>query len=222
MIPSHIAIDGPVAVGKSTVGKLVARKLGYLFVDTGEMYRAIAWLAVKSNIDPYNEKIVSELLSSVRIEVVGGKSGEESRTIVNGLDVTDELRTPEVEAAVSPVSRFMEVRNFLVNKQQEIALKNKVVMIGRDIGTVVLPRAGLKIYLTATTEERTRRRFLERGCGNDEAYRKMLDSLRFRDEMDSNRSIAPLRKAEDALVIDTNSISAEGVAEEILKLVKDC
>jgi len=196
-----IAIDGPAAVGKTTLAKRLAEELGFLFVPTGAMYRAVAW-AVKHGID----------WKRARIEVRNG-----GRIFLNGRDITDELANPEIDELSSQVAVDSEVRRHLVSLQREIARGRDVVMEGRDIGTVVLPDAELKIFLWATPEERARRRLKERGG----SYEEVLEAIKRRDERDSTRADSPLRPAEDAVFINTTDKSPEEVFRMVLKLVEE-
>ncbi len=220
-IPRVIAIDGPAAAGKSTVGRKVAAALGYPFLDTGAMYRAVTWTALHRGVDLSDEEALSELASSCRIDVGPPAPGspEPSTITVDGEDVTARLRQPEVEAAVSLVSRVSGVRTALVNAQRDLAGRRPVVMAGRDIGTVVLPKADLKVYLDASPEERARRRCRELSdLGQDAAVEAVLKDLRRRDAIDSRRSVSPLRPAADAVVIDTDGLTLDEVVAAVLAL----
>ncbi len=212
--PRLITIDGPVAVGKSTVGRLLAGKLGYRFIDTGAMYRALAWKALKLGLDPEDEEGLSELARSTAMEFSG-----DGELLVDGRVVSHELRQPSVEERVSLVSRIAEVRQAMVAQQQAIARENGAVMAGRDIGTVVLPRAELKVYLEASAEERARRRYQElRQQGKAVDYASVLDDLKRRDSIDSQRAVSPLRPASDAHIIDTEGLEVEVVVDRISTL----
>jgi cytidylate kinase len=216
-----IAIDGPVAVGKSTVGRLVAERLGHRFVDTGAMYRALTWKALGLGINLKDEARLTQLAANTRIDLLPPEDGEEGdgAVLVDGCDISPEIHTPEVESGVSPVAKVAGVRKILVSQQRRMAEKSKLVMVGRDIGTVVLPQADLKVYLVASAEERARRRYQEliaRGQRKD--YPSILHDLRLRDETDSLRATSPLRPASDAEVIDTEGLSLEEVVEAIYAL----
>lgn len=216
--PSTIAIDGPVASGKSTVGRRLARRLGYRFVDTGAMYRALTWEAVRLGIDLEDEAALTRLAENTKIDI---ESSEGSSATVNGRDVTAELRSEPVERGVSPVSRVAGVRAVLVKKQQAMAEGGKIVMAGRDIGTNVLTGADLKIYLDVSVEEQARRRYNElREMGQDVEYQAILDGLTRRDRIDSSRSANPLRPAADAVRIDTDEMNEDGVVEHIMQMVE--
>jgi cytidylate kinase len=211
--PPQITIDGPVASGKSTVGKRVAGRLGYRFVDTGMMYRAATCLALERAVDLTDEAALGELARGMSIQL------EADRLLVDGQDVTDRLRSPEVGEAVSLVSRVPAVREAMVAQQRRLARDGGVVMAGRDIGTVVLPGAPLKVYLDASPEERARRRYDElRESGRDATLESVRDELALRDEIDSRRAMSPLRPAEDAIIIDTDGLSLDQVVARILEL----
>jgi len=216
--PQLIAIDGPVAVGKSTIGSLLAQKLGYFFVDSGVMYRALTWKALKTGIELEDEDKLSQLAAETNIELL---SGEKPGIFVDGKDVSDELRRQEVEKCVSLVSKVAEVRKAMVEKQRRMARKGKVVMAGRDIGTVVLPQADLKIFLVASPKERARRRYLElSNKGEKASYKVILDELMKRDKMDSQRAVSPLKPAKDAKIVDTEGLTLEQVVSKILTLIE--
>lgn len=220
--PSQIAIDGPVAAGKSAVCVQVARRLGYRFIDTGLMYRALTWLALERKIDLQDEAALARLAASasITIESTPADAPEAGRVLVDGTDVTDRLRSPEVGKAVSLVSRVPAVREAMVAIQRELARRGRVLMAGRDICTVVLPDAALKIYLDASPGERARRRHKElRGTAGERSLAQVQDELARRDAIDSGRAVSPLRTAGDAVVIDTEGLSLDQVVERILKLV---
>ena len=219
---STIAIDGPVAAGKSAVGTLLAARLGYRFIDTGVMYRAITWAALKDGLDPEDEASVTALAERSGIEVTEGDASGKSRIIVNGHDVTGVLRTKEIEQGVSLVSRFTGVRSAMVARQRALAGEGMLIMAGRDIGTVVLPDADLKIFLTASAEERARRRHQEmREAGQTVELEQVLEELLQRDKLDTERANSPLRPADGAFVLNTESIGIEQVVERIIGLAGD-
>ena len=221
--PRVIAIDGPAAAGKSTVGREIGIRLGYPFLDTGAIYRAMTWAALHRGVDLSDEDALSELAASLNIDVGSPtpESIEPSTIFVDGIDVTRFLRQPEVEAAVSLVSRVAGVRNALVKLQRDLAGRNAVVMAGRDIGTVVLPNADLKLYLDASVEERARRRFVElTALGMDLTEEDVLRDLRRRDRIDSERSVSPLRPAEDAVILDTDGLTLEKVVQRLMEIVE--
>jgi cytidylate kinase len=209
--PSTIAIDGTAASGKSTVAAFLAERLGYLYFDTGVMYRAVTLAALRRGVPIEDEAGVTALAETVPIEVRPPTvaDGRQYTVYLDGEDVTWEIRSPAVNANVSPVSAYAGVRQALTAQQRRIALAaGRVVMVGRDIGTVVLPEADLKIYLDASAEERARRRLAEaRTLGQDLTYEQVLDSVRRRDEIDSGRDCAPLRPADDAVIINTDGLS---------------
>lgn len=218
-MPSMIAIDGPVAAGKSTIGRLLARRLGYRFADTGAMYRALTWKAIRLNIDLEDEEALSRLATNTKIEL---PSTGDSGVLVNGQDITADIQNFEVEAGVSLVAKVARVREVLVKQQQRLAQGGKIVMAGRDIGTTVLPHAELKVYLVASIEKRARRRYLElieRGETAD--YHTILADLIRRDEIDSERTISPLQPASDARIIDTDGLSPQQVLSEILGMMEE-
>jgi len=221
-IPNVITIDGPAASGKSTLGKILADELGYLFFDTGVMYRAVTWAALASGIDIGDESAVSHLANTIVIDILPA-STEDGRTcdiLVDGKDVTWEIRQPDVDQNVSQVSAYPVVRDALTNQQRRIGRRGRVVMVGRDIGSVVMPKAELKIYLVATAEERARRRFHEQiERGGEESYQDILSALQKRDRIDSTREFSPLRPAEDAIILDTDQMDAGQVETQALALV---
>lgn len=222
--PSTIAIDGPAASGKSTIGALLAERLGYVYLDTGAMYRAVTWAALDRGVDVDDEDAVTRLAHSLRIEITRTRldDGRQYSVSVDGTDVTWELRSPEVDKHVSPVSAYGGVRQALTEQQRRIASQSGVVMVGRDIGTVVLPDADLKIYLDASPEVRARRRHLELLARGESAnYQNILREMQRRDRIDSNRDVAPLRAAHDAVVIDTDNLSVAQVLEAVEELVGD-
>jgi cytidylate kinase len=221
--PSIIAIDGPAASGKSTIGLRLANALDYVFFDTGVMYRAITWLALERGIDVHEEAAVTALAEETQIDVApASKSdGRACDVLVNGRDITPETRTRKVDANVSIVAAYRGVRRALSRQQRRVGQRGKIVMVGRDIGTVVLPEADLKIYLDATAEERARRRYDEIiAQGGKTDYEGILKRVMERDRIDSTRDVAPLKAAEDAVVLDSDKLTADEVFEQILALVK--
>lgn len=221
--PSIIAIDGPAASGKSTLGLKLANALGYLFFDTGVMYRAVTWLALKLDIDPRDERRVTDLAEQTQIEIAPASKadGRVCDVLIAGEDITWETRLPEVDANVSIISAYPGVRAALSRQQRRIGQRGKVVMVGRDIGTVVLPEANLKIYLDASAEERAKRRYEEIiARGGQADYNAILAMVIERDRIDSTRDIAPLKAADDAVVIDSDQLNAEQVYEQVLALCR--
>jgi cytidylate kinase len=214
-----IAIDGPAASGKSTTAKLVAERLGYNYLDTGAMYRALTLKALRQGVDGEDENKLCQLASSLKLDF----SVEDGRfkVFMNGEDVSQEIRIPQVSRMVSAVSRHPRVRRVMVGKQRKIGEKGGVVVEGRDIGTVVFLQADLKIYLDASASERAKRRMEElKGEGVNTSLSEQLAALAERDRMDSQREDSPLRKAEDAILIDTTSLSIEEEVEAVLDLIK--
>lgn len=219
-----IAIDGPAASGKTSIGKKIAQRLDYLFFDTGIMYRAVTWLAFERGIDLDDEAAVVELAETTSIDVrpASVEDGRNSDVLADGEDITWEIRRAEVDANVSQVSAYPGVRQALTTQQRRIGKRGNIVMVGRDIGTVVLPEADLKIYLDASVEERARRRYREiQEHGKQVDYRSVLISMRKRDKIDSTRDIAPLIPAEDAVVINTDLMTEKEVFDQILKMLYD-
>lgn len=221
--PSVIAIDGPAASGKSTVGEAVARALGFLYVDTGAMYRAVTQAALTRGIPVADEAAVvaltRQLAIAIRRDEVG--DGRQYTVLVDGEDVTWALRSPAVDAHVSQVSAYPEVRAVLVDEQRRMAAAGRVVMVGRDIGTVVLPTAPLKVYLDASAAERARRRYRELlARGQPADYEAILAGIRARDAVDSSRAASPLQPAADAVILDTDGKSVEQVVACVLDLAR--
>lgn len=214
-----IAIDGPAGSGKSTAAKAISRSLGFIYLDTGAMYRAVAFKALCENADTKDRNSLSAIMESLDIKIEYLDGGQ--LVFLNGKDVTSSIRAPEVSIAASDVSAVPEVRLKLTDIQREIAKTNNVVMDGRDIGTYVLPGARYKFYLTASIEERANRRYKEQlGTGYKQlSMDAVKDEMEYRDRNDSSRKLAPLRKAEDAIEIDTTGMTAEQVAEEILSYI---
>ena len=219
--PKIVAIDGPAASGKTTVGNQLAEKWEYLFFDTGVMYRAVTWLAIDQKISTKDELAVSALAEQVQIDVEPSSKddGREYDVLADGIDVTWQIRNPKVDAKVSRVSAYPDVRKALTKQQRRIGLRGDVIMVGRDIGTVVLPEADLKIFLDASVEERAKRRFDQRiNRGEEVEFPKILKMLKKRDKKDSTREIAPLRAASDAVVINTDVLSVS----EVLSRIEEC
>ena len=213
-----IAIDGPAAAGKSTVAKVVAKKLSYVYIDTGAMYRAITYAALEQKVDIENEEQLMEVVKNVNIEF---QQGENTQLVfLNGQDVSEVIRTPEVTNRVSIVAKHRLVREEMVRRQQELAEKGGVVMDGRDIGTHVLPDAEVKIFMLASVEERAERRHLENiNKGFDSNLEQLKEEIAQRDKLDSEREVSPLKKADDALELDTTSLSIEEVVQKIMGIV---
>lgn len=218
-----VAIDGPASSGKGTIGRLLAENLGCLFVDTGAMYRALALRARKLDVNLDDQEGLERLARSSQFRFLKPKARSTwgYRVIIDGQDVTEEIRTPQIDMASSRISAYPGVHSALVDKQRELARMGGVVMEGRDIGTVVLPDADIKFYLTASVEERARRRHEQmKGWGRTANRGQLEKQLRERDRADSQRDVAPLRQAANAIVIDTTNLSIEQVLEEILVALK--
>lgn len=223
--PCAIAIDGPAAAGKSTVGRLLAQRLGRAFIDTGDMYRALTWLALESGIAPDDAAALTSLARSVRItlEPFIPDGSRQSRLLIDGRDAMPHLRTPQVDASVSLVSRVSGVRGALVEEQRRLARGQAIVMAGRDIGSVVLPDACVKVYLDASPAERARRRFRQNIESGEEERRSIAQvqaEIEQRDRTDQERADSPLKPAADAVIINTDDLSPEEVTERILRLLR--
>jgi CMP/dCMP kinase len=215
----RIAIDGPAAAGKSTVAKIVAGKLSYLYIDTGAMYRSLTYKALKMNIDLHNENELKNLLSQTTIKLEPTEDGQ--IVYLDGENVTDEIRQAAVTNSVSHVAVHSQVREEMVNRQQQLAEQGAVVMDGRDIGTHVIPDAEIKVFLLASVEERAQRRHEEnvsKGFPSD--LEQLKEDIARRDKIDSEREVAPLKKADDAIEIDTTSLSISEVVDQIMLLVE--
>ena len=211
-----IAIDGPAGAGKSTVAKIVAEKLGYTYIDTGAMYRGVAWKTLQQSQEARDEDIL-RAVQDIDVRLACTESG--TRVTVDGTDVTQEIRTPEVTHIVSRVAALGPVREKMVELQRAMAADGAIVMDGRDIGTNVLPNADVKIFLTASVEERARRRYDEmKEKGYAVNFDKLKREIALRDKQDSEREISPLRQAEDAVLLDTTSLSIDEVVAHVLKL----
>ncbi len=207
-----IAVDGPSGAGKSTAARLLAERLGYIYIDTGAMYRAIGWKARREELDPDDERSMTELCE--RTDVTIKRDNSDPRVYVDGTDVSGDIRTPEMGMMASAVSKSPAVRARLLTLQRELGSSGGVVMDGRDIGTVVFPAADVKFYLDASPEERGRRRYLElKAKGQDVDLAGMTEEIIKRDRQDSGRSLAPLKKADDAVFIDSSGMSVDQVLE---------
>ncbi len=220
-LPHNIAIDGPAASGKTTIGERLAKIFDYVLFDTGNMYRAVTWAALREFGDVSDEEKVTDLARRVVIDVQPPSldDGRMADVLLDGRDITWEIRSPEVDANVSPVSAYRGVREEMTAQQRRIGLRGGVVMVGRDIGTVVLPEAELKLYLDASPEVRAKRRYLEiLARGGRTNYTDILRGLRRRDRIDSSREVAPLKPASDAVIIDTDQLTIDEVVAKILAL----
>ncbi len=219
--PRAIAIDGPAASGKSSVGQRLARHLGYLYFDTGVMYRAVAFLAHEQHIPPDDAERLGALARTVRLDVLPAPEPPHYAVRADGRDITWALRLPEVEATVSAVSAHPSVRAALTEQQRRVGRQGRVVMVGRDIGTVVMPEAEFKVYLDASPEERARRRYAElQARGEPVSYEAVLAAVRERDHLDSTRETAPLTRAPDAIYVDTTHLSLDEVIAHLLNCIE--
>ena len=215
-----VAVDGPAGAGKSSISKIVAKKLGYLYIDTGAMYRSVTWAVLHNHIDVNNQKAVEALLP--KLDLTMEASDDSCKVFIAGQDVTDFIRTPQVNNAVSIVASYKGVRQYLVERQRLMADAGGVILDGRDIGSVVLPNAELKIYLTASVEARAMRRYLEvKGTVNEQTLEDIKDSVMQRDDMDKNRKESPLIQVEDAVLVDSSEMTFDETVEHILHLVQE-
>ena len=216
-----VAIDGPSGAGKSTIARSVAQALGFVYVDTGAIYRTVGCAARRREIDPSDAAAVETMLPQIRVEMGYDKDGLQ-RMYLDGEDVTDAIRLPEMSLYASRVSALPAVRRYLLDMQRDMARRHSVIMDGRDIGTVVLPQADVKIFLTADAEDRARRRYEELiARGTPKPYEELLEEIRERDYNDSHRAAAPLRPAEDAVCLDTTGNTFEQSRDQILVIIKE-
>ncbi len=219
-----IAIDGPAAVGKSTMGKIIDRELGFLYIDTGAIYRAITWKVLKNNININDENVISNLVSNtyITIEKANSKSlNDYYHIFVDGKDVAEEIRNPRIDQNVSQIAKLSKIRKQLIYLQRKLAEKGNIVMEGRDIGSVILPQADIKFYFTASEEERIKRRYkelIDKGYNIDN--KEVKKQIVQRDEIDSKRKYAPLIKAKDAILVDSTEKSIEEVKDKILTIIR--
>ena len=215
-----IAIDGPAGAGKSSISKVVANKLGYLYIDTGAMYRGVTWAVLDSHVDVNNQKEVEALLPSLNLTLEPTASA--CKVYVKGQDVTDLIRQQQINENVSTIASYKGVREYLVERQQAMAAVGGVILDGRDIGSVVLPNAELKIYLTASVDARAKRRWLEvQGTSNEQPLEEIKKNVESRDEMDKNRDESPLVCVEDAIVVDSSNMTFDETVKHILHLVQE-
>ncbi len=215
-----IAIDGPAGAGKSSISKVVANELGYLYIDTGAMYRGVTWAVLDSHIDVKNQKDVESLLPSLDLTLE--PTANACKVYVKGQDVTDLIRQQQINENVSTIASYKGVREYLVERQQAMAAVGGVILDGRDIGSVVLPKAELKIYLTASVDARAKRRWLEvQGTSNEQSLEDIKNNVESRDEMDKNRDESPLVCVEDAIVVDSSNMTFDETVEHILHLVQE-
>lgn len=209
----NIAVDGPAGAGKSSIARAVAEEIGYIYVDTGALYRSIALYSIENKLD--DESLINSLDKiNIRLEFID----KCQHVVLNGSDVSDKIRTPDVSMRASRVSAIPKVREFLFGLQKKIAAENNIIMDGRDIGTVVLPNADLKIFLTASAEERASRRFKEMTDGSI-TYEQVLEDIKQRDYNDMNRAIAPLKQAEDAVLLDTTGMTINEVKQKLKSMI---
>jgi cytidylate kinase len=223
MTPRTIAIDGPAGAGKSTIGALVAERMGYLFLDTGAMYRAVALAAMRRGIDPDDAAKLATLAREVRVNIGPPtvRDGRAYTVLLDGEDVTWAIRSPEIDRIVSQVARVSPVRDAMVEQQRALAGRGRLVMVGRDIGTVVLPSADRKVFLTASASERAKRREEElRARGQVRPRQELLQEILRRDRLDSERAVAPLRAADDAIVVQTDGLSVGEALDRVLVIVQ--
>ena len=214
-----IAIDGPAGAGKSTIAKRLAKELGFYYVDTGAIYRTVAYFMDLLDISPKDVDGVSRYIDELTIEIEYDADGLQ-HMIMNGMDVSEDIRTPEISKKSSDISAHAVVRDMLLDMQRDVAKKHNVIMDGRDIGTVVLPRANVKIFLTASAEVRAKRRHLElQAKGSKDSYEKVLAEIQKRDHNDSTRAIAPLKQAKDAILVDTSELDIDGAVAAIRAIV---
>ena len=215
-----IAIDGPAGAGKSSISKVVANELGYLYIDTGAMYRGVTWAVLDSHVDVKNQKDVESLLPSLDLTLE--PTANACKVFVKGKDVTDLIRQQQINENVSTIASYKGVREYLVERQQAMAAVGGVILDGRDIGSVVLPKAELKIYLTASVDARAKRRWLEvQGTSNEQSLEDIKHNVESRDEMDKNRVESPLVCVEDAIVVDSSNMTFDETVEHILHLVQE-
>lgn len=215
-----IAIDGPAGAGKSSISKVVANELGYLYIDTGAMYRGVTWAVLDSHVDVNNQKEVEALLPSLDLTLEPTASA--CKVYVKGQDVTDLIRQQQINENVSTIASYKGVREYLVERQQAMAALGGVILDGRDIGSVVLPNAELKIYLTASVDARAKRRWLEvQGTSNEQPLEDIKKNVESRDEMDKNRDESPLVCVEDAIVVDSSNMTFDEAVKHILHLVQE-
>ena len=216
-----IAIDGPAGAGKSTIAKRLAKKLGYYYVDTGAIYRTVAYFMDLWGVAPKDTDGVNRYIDELSIEIEYDADGLQ-HMIMNGMDVTEDIRTPDISQKASLVSAQPVVREMLLDMQRDVAKKHNVIMDGRDIGTVVLPRADVKIFLTASAEVRAQRRFAElQAKGSKDSLAKVLADIKQRDHQDSTRAIAPLKQAKDAVLVDTSDMDVDAVVAAIEAIVAE-
>ncbi len=216
-----VAIDGPAGAGKSTIARRLAAELGYSYVDTGAIYRTVAYFMDLLGISPRDADGVARYIDELNVRIEYDAAGRQ-HMLMNGMDVTGDIRTADISQKASEISTHAVVRDMLLEMQRDVAKKHNVIMDGRDIGTVVLPRANVKIFLTASAEVRARRRYLEQAAkGSGETYDRVLADIRERDYRDTHRPIAPLKQARDAVLVDTSEMDVDGVVQTIRRIVAE-
>ena len=215
-----VAIDGPAGAGKSTIARKVSEEIGFIYVDTGALYRTIGYYAILHNIDPEDKDKISACLDNIKITLKFNQGKQ--CVFIGDIDVSDKIRTPEISMAASAVSAIPSVRKFLLDLQKNLALENNVIMDGRDIGTVVLPNADIKIFLTASSEERAKRRYADLKIKDkDIKFQDVLNDIKQRDFNDINRKIAPLKPADDTIIVDTTGESLEQSVSRLSSLIRE-
>jgi cytidylate kinase len=218
-----IAIDGPAGVGKSTISKLIAQKLGFLYIDTGAIYRAITWKVLKNKINLDDEKLIFDLVSKTHLVIkrINNKTDDYYKIFIDGEDVTSKIRNPKIDQNVSQIAKLPKIRKQLISLQRELAQEGNIIMEGRDIASKILPNADIKLYFTASEEERIKRRYKEiikKGYKID--YKEVKEQVKQRDLIDSRRKYAPLIKTKEAILIDSTKKSIEEVKDDILEIIK--
>ena len=217
----NIAIDGPAGAGKSSVAKAVASKYGYIYVDTGALYRALAYKAIEGGVDIADAESVRDMLSKTKLNIAYNELGQ--RIFLDGADVSDYIRTAAVSMGASDISAIGFVREWLLDMQKDIAKANNCIMDGRDIGTTILPNADIKIFLTASVEERAKRRYKELiEKGESVTFEAVIEDVKTRDYNDSHRAVSPLKKADDAIEVDTTGMNIEQSVDALVKIIDRC
>ena len=217
----NIAIDGPAGAGKSSVAKAVASKYGYIYVDTGALYRALAYKAIEGGLDIADAESVRDMLSKTKLNIAYNELGQ--RIFLDGADVSDYIRTAAVSMGASDISAIGFVREWLLDMQKDIAKANNCIMDGRDIGTTILPNADVKIFLTASVEERAKRRYKELiEKGESVTFEAVIEDVKTRDYNDSHRAVSPLKKADDAIEVDTTGMNIEQSVDALVKIIDRC
>ena len=214
-----VAIDGPAGAGKSTIARALAKELGYYSVDTGAIYRTVGYFMDLWGVSPKDVDGINRYIDELTVDIRYDDDGKQ-HMLMNGIDVTDDIRTPEISQIASTISAHKVVRDTLLDMQREMARKHNVIMDGRDIGTVVLPKADVKIFMTASAQVRAQRRYAElQAKGSTDSYEKVLADIEKRDYQDSHREVAPLKQAEDAVLLDTSNLTIEQVIAEMKRIV---